>query len=239
MTRADHQSGSDRIFEALQRLDPDARGRHRRQRAGRPADHRAGDHPRRAGAARRTRRSTSPRSASRSSATRKRPIPNVVKIVGSPLSATAGCGRSISPAPPRRAGEGPLYHHVGLYAYRRAALERFVVAAAVAAGTAREAGAAARARGRHAHRRRDRRARCRSASTRPTISNAPAQILSTDESLGSDHACQDQQDRLPGRAGRQFRHRLPQHVSRRWSRCPARPSRTPSTRSRPARPTSP
>jgi 3-deoxy-manno-octulosonate cytidylyltransferase (CMP-KDO synthetase) len=23
-------------------------------------------------------------------------------------------------------GEGPLYHHVGLYAYRRAALERFV-----------------------------------------------------------------------------------------------------------------
>ena len=24
------------------------------------------------------------------------------------------------------AGEGPLYHHIGLYAYRRAALERFV-----------------------------------------------------------------------------------------------------------------
>ena len=23
-------------------------------------------------------------------------------------------------------GEGPLYHHIGLYAYRRAALERFV-----------------------------------------------------------------------------------------------------------------
>jgi 3-deoxy-manno-octulosonate cytidylyltransferase (CMP-KDO synthetase) len=26
-------------------------------------------------------------------------------------------------------GEGPLYHHVGLYAYRRAALERFVALA--------------------------------------------------------------------------------------------------------------
>jgi 3-deoxy-manno-octulosonate cytidylyltransferase (CMP-KDO synthetase) len=24
------------------------------------------------------------------------------------------------------AGDGPLYHHIGLYAYRRAALERFV-----------------------------------------------------------------------------------------------------------------
>ena len=23
-------------------------------------------------------------------------------------------------------GEGPLYHHIGIYAYRRAALERFV-----------------------------------------------------------------------------------------------------------------
>ena len=40
--------------------------------------------------------------------------------------ARRGCARSISPAPPRRAGEGPLYHHIGLYAYRRAALERFV-----------------------------------------------------------------------------------------------------------------
>ena len=53
-------------------------------------------------------------------------------------------------------GEGPLYHHIGLYAYRRTALERFVVAAALAARAARAAGAAARARGRHAHRRRAR-----------------------------------------------------------------------------------
>ena len=40
MTRADHPSGSDRIFEALGQLDPDGRGRDRGQRAGRPADHR-------------------------------------------------------------------------------------------------------------------------------------------------------------------------------------------------------
>ena len=38
MTRADHASGSDRIFEALQAVDPRGPRRHRRQRAGRPAD---------------------------------------------------------------------------------------------------------------------------------------------------------------------------------------------------------
>ncbi|MBN9268927.1 MAG: 3-deoxy-manno-octulosonate cytidylyltransferase, partial [Mesorhizobium sp.] len=51
--------------------------------------------------------------------------PNVVKIVGTPLSATRLKAlyftRATAPW-----GEGPLYHHIGLYAYRRAALERFV-----------------------------------------------------------------------------------------------------------------
>ena len=50
---------------------------------------------------------------------------NDVKIIGSPLSATQLRAlyftRAIAPW-----GEGPLYHHVGLYAYRRSALERFV-----------------------------------------------------------------------------------------------------------------
>ena len=51
--------------------------------------------------------------------------PNVVKIVGSPLgdSRLRALYFTRATAP---AGEGPLYHHVGLYAYRRAALERFV-----------------------------------------------------------------------------------------------------------------
>jgi 3-deoxy-manno-octulosonate cytidylyltransferase (CMP-KDO synthetase) len=49
----------------------------------------------------------------------------VVKVVGSPV----GRGRlralyfTRATAP---YGEGPLYHHIGLYAYRRRALERFV-----------------------------------------------------------------------------------------------------------------
>ena len=41
-------------------------------------------------------------------------------------SVPAGCARSTSPAPPAPGGDGPLYHHIGLYAYRRAALARFV-----------------------------------------------------------------------------------------------------------------
>ncbi|MDK9697766.1 MAG: 3-deoxy-manno-octulosonate cytidylyltransferase [Siculibacillus sp.] len=51
--------------------------------------------------------------------------PNVVKVVGSPIGPTRLRAlyftRATAPA-----NEGPLYHHIGLYAYRRAALERFV-----------------------------------------------------------------------------------------------------------------
>ncbi|MBZ0217723.1 MAG: hypothetical protein K8F25_14285, partial [Fimbriimonadaceae bacterium] len=51
--------------------------------------------------------------------------PNVVKIVGSPLTANSLRAlyftRACAPY-----GEGPLYHHVGIYGFRRAALDRFV-----------------------------------------------------------------------------------------------------------------
>ena len=51
--------------------------------------------------------------------------PNAVKAICSPIS--PGRFRALyftrATAP---AGDGPLYHHIGLYAYRRAALERFV-----------------------------------------------------------------------------------------------------------------
>jgi 3-deoxy-manno-octulosonate cytidylyltransferase (CMP-KDO synthetase) len=49
----------------------------------------------------------------------------VVKVVGTPTSQgrlrALYFTRAVAPA-----GEGPLYHHIGLYAFRRAALERFV-----------------------------------------------------------------------------------------------------------------
>src|SRR5205085_4541536 len=55
----------------------------------------------------------------------ERTDPNVVKAICSPVS--PGRFRALyftrATAP---SGDGPLYHHVGLYAYRRAALTRFV-----------------------------------------------------------------------------------------------------------------
>ena len=51
--------------------------------------------------------------------------PNVVKVIGSAVS--PGRMRALyftrATAP---WGDGPRYHHIGLYAYRRSALERFV-----------------------------------------------------------------------------------------------------------------
>ena len=54
--------------------------------------------------------------------------PNVVKVVGTPVGPdrlrALYFTRATAPA-----GEGPLYHHIGLYAFRRAALDRFVALA--------------------------------------------------------------------------------------------------------------
>jgi 3-deoxy-manno-octulosonate cytidylyltransferase (CMP-KDO synthetase) len=124
MTRGDHETGSDRIFEALTTLDPD--------RAVDIVVNVQGDLP--------TIEPEAIRAALRpldeaeaDMATLgieitedvERTNPNVVKIVGSPLSArrlrALYFTRATAPW-----GEGPLYHHIGLYAYRRAALERFI-----------------------------------------------------------------------------------------------------------------
>src|SRR6266852_4968513 len=55
----------------------------------------------------------------------ERADPNVVKLVGTPVGErrlrALYFTRAEAPA-----GEGPLYHHIGLYAFRRAALARFV-----------------------------------------------------------------------------------------------------------------
>lgn len=55
----------------------------------------------------------------------ERTNPNVVKVVGSPLAADRMRALYFTRATAPH-GEGPLYHHIGLYAYRRAALDRFV-----------------------------------------------------------------------------------------------------------------
>jgi len=52
--------------------------------------------------------------------------PNVVKVVGSPIAGTRRLRALYFTRAAAPYGEGPLLHHEGLYAYRRAALERFV-----------------------------------------------------------------------------------------------------------------
>jgi 3-deoxy-manno-octulosonate cytidylyltransferase (CMP-KDO synthetase) len=52
--------------------------------------------------------------------------PNVVKVVGSPIAGTRRLRALYFTRCEAPYGKGPLLHHEGLYAYRRSALERFV-----------------------------------------------------------------------------------------------------------------
>lgn len=124
MTDAKHQSGSDRVFEALQTLDPEGHIE--------TVLNLQGDLP-----------TIDPAVIQAALSPLEDPAvdigtlgvaivdeaektaPSVVKIVGSPLNETRlrtlYFTRATAPW-----GEGPLYHHVGIYAWRRAALARFV-----------------------------------------------------------------------------------------------------------------
>jgi 3-deoxy-manno-octulosonate cytidylyltransferase (CMP-KDO synthetase) len=124
MTRADHPSGSDRIFEALGVVDPKGRVRIVVNVQGdlptiAPADIAAALVPLNDPAV------DIATLAAEIHKTEERVNPNVVKVVGTLV--VPGRLRALyftrATAP---AGDGPLYHHIGLYAYRRAALERFV-----------------------------------------------------------------------------------------------------------------
>ncbi|WP_027052535.1 3-deoxy-manno-octulosonate cytidylyltransferase [Mesorhizobium erdmanii] len=124
MTRIDHESGSDRIHEALVALDP--------QRKVETIVNVQGDLPTiDPGIIAASLRPLEDRAVDIATLgveivrEEEKTNSNVVKIIGSPLSAARLRAlyftRATAPW-----GEGPLYHHVGLYAYRRAALERFV-----------------------------------------------------------------------------------------------------------------
>src|SRR5256886_3024324 len=124
MTRADHPPGSDRIYEALGKLDS--------RREAEIVVNLQGDFP--------TILPDNIRSvlgpladpavdiatlAAEIHTEEEGLNPNVVKVVGSPVAErrlrALYFTRATAPA-----GEGPRYHHIGLYAYRRAALTRFV-----------------------------------------------------------------------------------------------------------------
>jgi 3-deoxy-manno-octulosonate cytidylyltransferase (CMP-KDO synthetase) len=124
LTRADHATGSDRIFEALEQIDPDGHVK--------VIVNLQGDLPTLAPAA--ITAVLTPLNdpavdiatlAAEIASAEERSDPNVVKVVGTPVS--PGRLRALyftrAAAP---AGDGPLYHHIGLYAFRRAALETFV-----------------------------------------------------------------------------------------------------------------
>jgi len=124
MTAADHPSGSDRINEALQTLDPAG--------AVQVVVNVQGDLPTIEPAT--IRASLEPLAdpqvdiatlAAVIEIEEERTNPNVVKVVGSPLSErrlrALYFTRATAPY-----GDGPLHHHIGLYAFRRAALTRFV-----------------------------------------------------------------------------------------------------------------
>lgn len=52
--------------------------------------------------------------------------PNVVKVVGTPLQSPNHMRALYFTRATAPTGPGPLYHHIGIYAYRRTALDRFV-----------------------------------------------------------------------------------------------------------------
>jgi 3-deoxy-manno-octulosonate cytidylyltransferase (CMP-KDO synthetase) len=124
MTRADHPSGSDRVFETVQLVDPAGRAE--------IVINLQGDLP-----------TLDPWLVKACAVPLSEPGPDiatiaaeitdetektassVVKVVGTPMTAkrlrALYFTRATAPW-----GDGPIYHHIGIYAYRRAALERFV-----------------------------------------------------------------------------------------------------------------
>lgn len=124
MTREDHESGSDRIWEAIEKIDPSGE-----------ADtiiNLQGDLP--AIDPKLIRQSISPLEdetvdiatlAAEIRDEAEKTNPNVVKAIGTPISDTRLRALYFSRATAPH-GEGPLYHHIGLYAYKRSALEKFV-----------------------------------------------------------------------------------------------------------------
>src|SRR5258706_1147050 len=124
MTRDDHAAGSDRICEALEVIDP--------QRRSSIIVNVQADSPTLAAAD--VAAAIAPLAdaavdiatlAVEITRAQERGDPNVVKLVGTPVGKNRLRAlyftRATAPA-----GEGPLYHHIGLYAFRRAALARFV-----------------------------------------------------------------------------------------------------------------
>jgi 3-deoxy-manno-octulosonate cytidylyltransferase (CMP-KDO synthetase) len=129
LTRSDHVSGTDRVFEAVSKLDPEGDFE--------IIVNLQGDMP-----------ALDPKLVLACIEALETPLkkggphiatiaaeitdaalrtdPNVVKVVGSPIKGTSRLRALYFTRCEAPYGKGPLLHHEGLYAYRRSALERFV-----------------------------------------------------------------------------------------------------------------
>jgi 3-deoxy-manno-octulosonate cytidylyltransferase (CMP-KDO synthetase) len=125
LTRPDHATGSDRVFEAAARIDPKGEFA--------VVLNLQGDLPAVAPeiieACLAPLRDEGPHIATIAAEITEaadRTNPNSVKVVGTPTAVPRRLRALYFTRATAPAGEGPLYHHFGMYAYRRAALERFV-----------------------------------------------------------------------------------------------------------------
>ena len=125
MTRADHVSGSDRVFEAVSKVD--AKGDAEiilNLQGDLPAVE-----PETMAACLAPLEAEGPQIATIAALItnpEERTNPNSVKVVGTPTGVPGRLRALYFTRATAPAGEGPLYHHFGMYAYRRSALERFV-----------------------------------------------------------------------------------------------------------------
>lgn len=127
MTKPDHPSGSDRIYEAITNIDPDRQYDILLNVQGdlptvAPETIRAVFEPLKDAAV------DIATPVAEIHTDEERHASSVVKMIGTPIA--PGRFRALyftrATAP---WGEGPLYHHIGLYGWRRSALERFVTLA--------------------------------------------------------------------------------------------------------------
>ena len=124
MTRADHATGSDRVFEAVNKVDPEGDRE--------IVINVQGDLP--TLEPRLVRACLAPLAtkgvhiatiACEIKEAEERTNPNVVKVVGTPVAPNRLRALYFTRATAPH-GDGPLYHHIGMYAYRRNSLERFI-----------------------------------------------------------------------------------------------------------------
>lgn len=125
LTRSDHASGSDRVHEAVSKIDPEGTYKFVVNLQGdlptlQPGLLAACVAPLRQGEA------DIATLAAEIQDEAERDDPHVVKVIATPASGSGALRALYFTRATAPAGEGPLYHHIGLYAFRREALQRFV-----------------------------------------------------------------------------------------------------------------